>query len=68
MARRYAGSRPIRKLAGGELQPVVLDSQLTALMRAMRAEVEKLLQERLARLHASPKNQAAFLVNRTSSS
>ena len=64
MARRYAElASSIRKLAGGGLQPVVLDSQLTALMRAMRAEVEKLLQERLARLHASPKNQAAFLVN-----
>ena len=34
-----------------------------AIQRALRTEMEKLLQQKLASLHASRKSQAAFLVN-----
>eukprot|EP00966_Prymnesium_polylepis_P115952 2680177-Prymnesium_polylepis.1 len=36
---------------------------LTTILRALRTEVERLLQERLARLHTTRKQQAAFLIN-----
>lgn len=59
IARRYA------ELAASlrRLHPPGVDSQMGAIQRAMRIEIEKLLQERLARLLASRKSQAAFLVN-----
>ena len=59
IARRYAElTASLRRL-----HVPSLDAQLTAIHRAGRAEIEKLLQERLAQLHASRKSQAAFLVN-----
>ena len=59
VARRYGElTASLRKL-----QPAALEAQMTTIHRAVRGEVEKLLQERLARHHASRKSQAAFLVN-----
>jgi len=59
IARRYAElTASLRRL-----HPQSLDAQMVAIHRAMRAEIEKLLQERLAQLHASRKSQAAILVN-----
>jgi len=59
IARRYA------ELAASlrRLHPPAVESHMGAIHRALRVELEKLLQERLARLHASRKAQAAFLVN-----
>ena len=59
VARRYA------ELAASlrRLRPPGLDAQMNAIHRALRTEVERLLQERLARHYSSRKAQAAFLVN-----
>ena len=59
IARRYA------ELAASlrRLNPPAVDVQMVAIHRALRVEIEKLLQERLARLIASRRLQAAFLVN-----
>ena len=59
IARRYA------ELAASlrRLNPPSLDAQMAAIHRAMRGEMEKLLQGRLAQLHSTRKGQATFLVN-----
>jgi len=59
IARRYAElTASLRRL-----KLPAYEGQLNAIHREMRTEIERLLQERLARLHASRKAQAAFLVN-----
>jgi len=45
------------------LRPPAVEAMLTTILRALRTEVERLLQERLARLHTTRKQQAAFLIN-----
>ncbi|KAL1530751.1 hypothetical protein AB1Y20_001650 [Prymnesium parvum] len=45
------------------LRPPAVEAMLTSILRALRSEVERLLQERLARLHTTRKQQAAFLIN-----
>lgn len=45
------------------LRPPTVEAMLSSLMRALRNEIERLLQERLARLHTTRKQQAAFLIN-----
>ena len=59
IARRYAElTASLRRL-----HPPSLDAQMRAIHRAMRSEIEKLLQERLATQLSARKSQAAFLVN-----
>ena len=59
VARRYAElTASLRRM-----RPSGLDAQMNAIHRAVRTEVERLLQDRLARHHTSRKAQAAFLVN-----
>jgi len=59
VARRYSELVASFRL----LRPPSVEAMLTTILRALRTEVERLLQERLARLHSSRKQQAAFLIN-----
>jgi hypothetical protein len=59
MARRYA--ELVASLR--RLHPPSVEAHVAVIYRALRAEIEALLQERLARLLPSRKAQAAFLVN-----
>lgn len=59
VARRYAELvASLRLLKASSVEPM-----LATILRALRTEVEKLLAERLARQHATGRNQAAFLIN-----
>jgi len=59
IARRYAElAASLRKV-----QPPAVEAQMVAIHRALRVEIERLLQERLAGLLGARKAQAAFLVN-----
>jgi len=59
ISRRYAELVASFRL----LRPPAVEGMLTTILRALRTEVERLLQERLARLHTTRKQQAAFLIN-----
>jgi len=58
-ARRYA--ELVASLR--QLKPPAVEAMLGTILRALRTEMERLLQERLARLHSNRKQQAAFLIN-----
>ena len=59
ISRRYAELVASFRL----LRPPAVEAMLITILRALRTEVEKLLQERLARQHTTRKQQAAFLIN-----
>jgi len=59
VSRRYAELVASFRL----LKPPAVEAMLTTILRALRTEVERMLQERLARMHTTRKQQAAFLIN-----
>lgn len=59
VSRRYAELVASFRL----LRPPAVEAMLDSILRGLRSEVERLLQERLARLHTTRKQQAAFLIN-----
>jgi len=59
VARRYAELVASLRL----IKASAVESMLATILRTLRAEVERLLGDKLARQHATGRNQAAFLIN-----